>query len=249
VGELIQLLLPTKLVALLLKPFVRLIISLVAVPLCRLFLHRVVRKKDLDAELERDIALWLRGSLVLLIATANMESFFFGWVSPEFRDEKVWLIAFRLMAAISVIEGMPDQALFAIIHPGPPKPEIDWRRPWSSFRAYTPKFLYGLMCQHFNRSSPVLAIMTVFFRGPIGWICYGLAITNYLIIGLVSSKDRALDVLTKYDRAVAERRKELVEELVPLHPDLVPELTPEQQVLAAEAGGPFAPDVATDGRP
>ncbi|MDZ4687011.1 MAG: DNA topoisomerase I [Planctomycetaceae bacterium] len=242
-GELIQLLLPTKLLALLMKPFVRLIISLIAAPLCRLFLHRVVRKKEMDAELERDITLWLRGSLLLLIATANMEGVFFKWVPPEFRDEKIWLIALRLMLAIGVIEGMPDQALFAIIHPGPPKPDIDRRRPWASLREYLPKFGWGILCQHFNRSSPVLAILTVFFQGPIGWICYGLALTNYLIIGLVSSRDRAIDVLQQFDRAVAEQRKELVEELAPATDS---PLSPEQQILAAEQGGVFTPPVPSE---
>lgn len=238
-GELFQLLMPTKLLALLLKPFVKLIISVIAVPVCRLFLHRVVRKKDLDSELERDISLWLRGSLVLLIATANMESVFFKWIPPEIRDDKIWVVAFRLLAAISAIEQMPDQALFAIIHPGPPKPQIDWRSPWPSLKAYMPKLLFGLLCQHFNRSSPVLAILTVFFRGPIGWVCYALAITNYLIIGLVSSRDRAIDVLQQFDQAVAEQRKELVDELVE---DQIP-LSPEQTVLSAERGGAFVPEL------
>jgi hypothetical protein len=239
VAELLQLLLPTKLLALLLKPLVRVILGVIAVPLFQLFLHRVVKKKDLNAELERDISLWLRGSLMLLIATANMEGFFFKWVPPDWREDNVWLIALRLMLAIGVIEGMPDQALFAIIHPGPPKPVIHWRRPWARFKEYLPKFLLGLLCQHLNRSSPVLAILTVFFPGTIGWVCYGLAITNYLIIGLVSSRDRAIDALRQFDRAVAERREELIEDLEQTH---AAALSPSQQVDAAERGGPFAPE-------
>lgn len=238
-GELLQLLFPTKLFALLMKPFVRLIIGVVAVPLFRLFLHRVIRKKDLDAELERDITLWLGGSLMLLIATANMEEFFFKWVPPVWRDDNVWLIALRLMLAIGVVEKMPDQALFAIIHPGPPKPHIEWRRPWASFKAYWPKFCLGIACQHLNRSSPVLAILTVFFKGPVGWVCYGLAITNYLIIGLVSSRDKAIDVLQRFDRAVTERRGELIEDL---EQSQASGLSPQQQVDAAEQGGPFVPE-------
>jgi hypothetical protein len=39
-----------------------------------------------------------------------------------------------------------------------------------------------------------------------------MAITQYLIIGLVTSRDRALDVLSEFDRAVAKRRNELIEE-------------------------------------
>ena len=49
-------------------------------------------------------------------------------------------------------------------------------------------------------------------RWLVGWVCYLLAITQYLIIGLVTSRDRAMDVLSEFDRAVAERRQELIEE-------------------------------------
>ncbi|MGV2333752.1 MAG UNVERIFIED_CONTAM: hypothetical protein LVR18_06400 [Planctomycetaceae bacterium] len=45
----------------------------------------------------------------------------------------------------------------------------------------------------------------------VGWICYLAAISQYLIIGLVTSRDRAMKVLTLFDQAVAERRKELIE--------------------------------------
>lgn len=227
--EILQLLMPWKLLALLLKPLVRIVLGVVAVPLSKLFLHRVVRLQELDQELERDLTLWIRGSFLLLIATANMEGTFFKWVPIEWRDEHVFIIGMRLMLAIGVIEGMPDQALFAIIHPGPPKFNMQWRAPWQSFKAYLPSFFKGLVCQHLNRSSPVLAILTVFFAGTTGWVCYGLAITNYLIIGLVSSRDRAIDVLRKFDKAVAERRHDLEEELHTL-----PELSPEQRVQALD---------------
>lgn len=215
--EFLQFLMPTKLLALILKPFVRLILSVIAVPLSKLFLHRVVRLKEMDAELERDLTLWVRGSLILLVATANMEHTFFKWVPLELREEQVLILAMRLMLAIGVIEGMPDQALFAIIHPGPPKPEINWRAPLQSLKVYLPKLFRGLVCQHLNRSSPVLAILAVIFTGRLGWICYGLAITNYLIIGLVSSRDRAIDVLRQFDYQVAVRRQELEHELDALH--------------------------------
>jgi hypothetical protein len=49
-------------------------------------------------------------------------------------------------------------------------------------------------------------------RWLVGWVCYLMAITQYLIIGLVTSRDRALDVLSEFDRAVAKRRNELIEE-------------------------------------
>ena len=129
----------------------------------------------------------------------------------------------RLLLAIGVIEAMPDQELFAVIHPGPPKlrwPKCDRLR---ELRAQVWPFCRGWMCQHLNRSSPVLAIMAAIFGGDrtnpqqytewlVGWVCYGLAITQYLIIGLVTSRDKALDALSAFDRQVARRRRELIEE-------------------------------------
>jgi len=47
---------------------------------------------------------------------------------------------------------------------------------------------------------------------PIGWICYGLAISQYLVIALITSTDKAGDLLAKYDRAIAEQREDLVDE-------------------------------------
>ncbi len=210
--ELLNLLAPWKLIGLLLRPFVRVLVGLIVAPLCRLFLRRVIRVKDLNEELERDITLWLRGSALLLIATRNMEGLFFKWVPVEWREEHVWILATRMLLAMSVIEAMPDQALFSIIHPGPPKPNLRLTHFWTDWKAYFPKLLHGLLCQHLNRSSPVLAILSVFLPGTVGWVCYGLAVTNYLIIGLVSSRDRAIDVLSQFDQAVAERRQELLEE-------------------------------------
>lgn len=222
-----------------LKPLVRLILGLIAIPLCKLFLRRVVRMRDLSVELEKDISQWVRGSLILLVASRNMESFFFGWVPVEWREDKVILLAARLMLAIGVVEGMPDQSLFSIIHPGPPPLKLERSRFWASLAGYIRPFVKGLLCQHLNRSSPVFAILTVFLTGPVGWICYGLAITNYLIIGLVSSRDKALNVLQQFDAAVSERRQALVEELQR------DGLTPEQRVTIAERGGPFPPPVGT----
>ncbi len=231
--EFLQFLMPWKLLGLILKPIVRIILGIIAVPFGKLFLHRVVRLKRLNAELERDLTMWLRGSLILLIASSNMEAFFFHWVPLEIREEKFWILATRLMLAIGVIEGMPDQALFAIIHPGPPKFELDWREPSASFKAFLPKLLKGLLCQHLNRSSPVLAILTVILPpGPLGWVCYGLGIFQYLIIGLVSSRDRAIDVLRQFDQVVAQRREELAEESPPEDPKIPtePAINPESQL-------------------
>jgi hypothetical protein len=107
VNELLQLLLPTRLLQPLLKPIVRLFLGFVAIPIFRLFVRRVVRVQDLDDELEKDLELWFRGALLLLIATENMESTMFGWIRPETRNS-VLFMAGRLLLAIGVIEGMPD---------------------------------------------------------------------------------------------------------------------------------------------
>lgn len=246
-------------------------------------MRRVFRLQDLDDELEKDLEQWFRGALLLLAATANMEHLLFGWTDKfDWMDRMDWLtMGLRLMLAIGVIEAMPDQELFAVIHPGPPKIKPGrsvllelWRKKWM--------FIKGFVCQHLNRSSPVFAMMaaivgaqliplsdldlektseanavdwvycqqigsvtpiqaviafeqhnhTIFRadrnlqevarinvesrrhweRWIVGWCCYLLAITQYLIIGLVTSRDRALDVLSEFDRAVAERRRELIEE-------------------------------------
>ena len=211
-NELLQLLLPTRLLQPLLKPIVRLFLGLIAIPIFRLFVRRVVRVEDLDEELEKDLELWFRGALLLLIATENMESTMFGWVRPETRSS-VFFMAGRLLLAIGVIEGMPDQALFALIYPGPQPPRIEKGKLLSSLIRYIPQFLKGLVCQHLNRSSPVLAILAVIYPGNIGWVCYGMAIGQYLLIGLVASKDKALGVLQKFDEAVARQRHEIEHEL------------------------------------
>ena len=266
-----------------LRPITRVLVGLIAIPIFRFILRRIFRLQDLDDELEKDLEQWFRGALLLLAATANMEHLLFGWMDKlDWMDRMDWLtMGLRLMLAISVIEAMPDQELFAVIHPGPPKIKPGrsalkkfWRKKW--------QFLKGFLCQHLNRSSPVLAMMAAIVGGKlmtlddvqrakieripvvefvatqqigavspiqafaavqvqqqndremeitvsevaqihnslrskreywlVGWVCYLLAITQYLIIGLVTSRDRAMDVLSTFDRAVAERRQELIEE-------------------------------------
>ncbi|MEZ6126677.1 MAG: hypothetical protein R3C49_26445 [Planctomycetaceae bacterium] len=266
-----------------LRPVTRLLVGLIAIPVFRFIMRRLFRLQDLDEELEKDLEQWFRGALLLLAATANMEHLLFGWMTKlDWMDRADWLtMGLRLMLAISVIEAMPDQELFAVIHPGPPKIKPGrsalkelWRLKW--------KFLKGFVCQHLNRSSPVLAMMTAIVgaellimsdvdysklakldftnwgysqqigctspvqaflaaeiyndslhdarlnfteaatlhsefqrhreRWLVGWVCYLMAITQYLIIGLVTNRDRALDVLSEFDRAVAQRRQELIDE-------------------------------------
>ncbi|MDA1232040.1 MAG: hypothetical protein O2856_14800 [Planctomycetota bacterium] len=264
-----------------LKPFTRLIVGLIAIPIFRFILKRIFRLHTLDKELEKDLEEWFRGALLLLAATANMEHLLFWWVqNVDWLDRADWFtMGLRLMLAIGVIEAMPDQELFAVMHPGPPKLQKGenvfrqlWKKKW--------KFLKGIGCRHLNRSSPVLAMMCAIVgsqlpsaneyrediarhdfimswscseqcctvspflslastvqirniepeivamkkefgqfdrrreRWMVGWVCYLLAITQYLIIGLVTRRDKALEMLSEFDRAVAERRQELVQEFV-----------------------------------
>lgn len=210
--ELLNLLLPTRLLQPLLKPIVRLFLGFIAIPFFRLFVRRVVKVQELDEELERDLELWFRGALLLLIATQNMEETLFGWVRTETR-QSVFFMAGRLLLAVGVIEGMPDQSLFALIYPGPQPPKIEKGRVIWSLIKYIPLLIKGLICQHLNRSSPVFAILAVIQSGQIGWICYGMAIGQYLLIGLVASKDKALGVLQKFDEAVELQRHQLQAEL------------------------------------
>jgi hypothetical protein len=203
-----------------LKPVTRLLIGLIAIPCLRVVRRRVPRLREWDAEMEKDVEQWFRGALLLLVATKNFETALMGWLNQLLAlqttseiDLNQWYItAGRLLLAIGVVEAMPDQELFAIIHPGP---RLRWLRGkglWRNLREQSAPLCRGLVCQHLKRSSPLFAILTVFFGGPSGWVFYAVAIVQYLIIGLVTSRDRALDVLSSFDRVVAERRQEIIEE-------------------------------------
>ena len=213
-GSLFRLLMHSPLTKPIVRPCARFLVGALAIPLFRLFLRRVIRLQEMDAELEKDLEQWFRGSLLLLAATANMEDALFGWVPPRLTGAEDWLLlGFRLLLAVSVVEAMPDQELFAVIHPGPPKLHFKSLRTLvAEIRDKRRAILKGYVCQHLNRSSPVFAILAAIAPGKVGWFCYGVAITQYLIIGLVTSRDRALDVLNVFDRAVAERRREIIEE-------------------------------------
>ncbi len=212
------------------RPITRLIVGFIAVPLFRLFRRKVVRVQDLNAELEKDIDQWFRASVLLLLATKNMEPYIAPWAVHEvhFKGEAIeitWItLGLRLMLAIGVIEAMPDQVLFSLIHPGLRRVKLDRQRGffrglWQQWK----NILLGLTCQHLNRSSPVFAILSTILPERLGWIFFGLAISQYLIIGLVTSRDKALDVLNEFDRRVAETRQDLIEELqlAPDDPDYV----------------------------
>lgn len=209
-GSLFRALMGLPLLRPILRPLARLVVGLIAIPLFRLFLKRVVRLQEMDAELEKDLEQWFRASLVLLVATRNMEESLFPFLEGLHQGDEIGM-GLRIMLAISVVEMMPDQELFAVIHPGPPP--LTWNRHvfaemWQKKR----EIIKGVVCQHLNRSSPVFAILAAIVSGWIGWFCYGMALIQYLFIGLVTSRDKALDVLSKFDRAVAERRRELLEE-------------------------------------
>jgi hypothetical protein len=212
VFQLFHFLLPSWLLKPILRPLTRFFLGFIAIPIFRVLLRKVVRVQEINAELDKDLEQWFRGSLLLLVATYNMEGWLFEWVKDDVRFSPLFM-AGRLLLAIGVIEGMPDQALFALIHPGPQKPVIEKGHLLRSLVRYLPLFLKGLICQHLNRSSPVLAILSVLHKGEIGWICYGVAIAQYLIIGLVASKDKALDVLTQFDAVMARQRQDLETEL------------------------------------
>ena len=203
------------LLAPILRPATRLIIGLIAIPLLRTVRTRFVRSREWDEEVERDIEQWFRASLILLFATKNMEAVIASYLELKFDvNLQTWYImGGRLLLAIGVVESMPDQQLFSIIHPGPPKLQWISGRGWSGniYDQAGPVFR-GILCQHLNRSSPVFAILAVIFGGTEGWVFYSIAIIQYLIIGLVTSRDRALDVLAEYDKHVAEQREEIIEE-------------------------------------
>ncbi len=213
----------------LLKPFVRpaarVIAGLIAIPLFRRFRRDVVRLQDLDEELEKDIDEWFRGALLLLLATANMERSIGDWLNFHFdiAIDHWWVVAGRLLLAVGVIEAMPDQELFAIIHSGPPRPYYDRALGLvGSLKVQAGPMFRGLCALHLKRSSPVFVIMAAIFHDTVGWVCYFLAIIQYLIIGLITSRDKALDLLTQFDRQVAERRRDLIEEFHLESPEAAP---------------------------
>jgi hypothetical protein len=145
---------------------------------------------------------------------------------PATRNRKLdWLsLGLRLLVAVGVIEAMPDQALFSIIHPGPTKLLFPRGRRLQAAREQWWPFCRGIISRHLDRSSSVFAILSVIFGGEsdrtVGWVCYFLAIAQFLIIGLVSSRDKALDVLSEFDQQVRRRRDELATEIAPAAPPI-----------------------------
>ncbi len=202
------------------RPMARLIIRMGALPALRFCFHHVRALERLNDELEKDLAEWIRGSLLLLLITANMEVLLWHKLIPypDLLDAHKWFgVGLRIMLAVAVIQMMPDQELFTVIHPGPRVPKFP---PCTSLadklRLCAKPVGLGMFWQHLSRSSPVFAILAVIFTGWIGWICYGMAVLQYLFIGLVTSRDRAIDVLLVFDEQMAARRHELVRQVTVL---------------------------------
>lgn len=202
-----------------LRPIVRLVCGLIAIPFFRFLLRKVFRVQANDAELERDLENWFRGAIIMLAATANLEDFLFGWTKWHALDQEVvWqTLLLRLLLAVGVIESMPDEDIFAILHRGPPKVKLTTRAGWRELWRRKLEVLKGLGILHLRRSSPVFLIMAVIFGDKpgtlghsVGWWCYGLAITQYLIIALITQRDRFTGLLEAFDREAAAMREKLI---------------------------------------
>ena len=196
------------------RPLTRFIVSLAAVPALQFIFRHVSSLERLDDEVEKDLAEWFRGSFLLMLVTANVEAALWHNVIPlpDLLDKHGWLgLGLRIMLAIGVVQLMPDQELFTIIHPGPRLPRFKpGRSVWRQIAACWKPFTIGFLCQHLSRSSPVFAILAVIFTGKVGWVCYALACVQYLIIGLATSRARAINVLLLFDEQMAVRRRELM---------------------------------------
>ena len=82
VWSLFRILMDISLLKPIVRPITRMFVGFIAVPLFRLFTHRVLRLQTLDQELEKDLEQWFRGAVLLLFATQNMETLLFPWVQP-----------------------------------------------------------------------------------------------------------------------------------------------------------------------
>jgi hypothetical protein len=199
----------------------RILVGFLAIPLFRLVVRRGMRMAKVEEELEHDLEQWFRASLILLVATANMEHLLFGWVPLDLEGYQSWIgVFFRLLLVIGVIELMPDQALFSVLHSGPLELPMGKRILLDLWQDRV-EWLKKLGCVHLNRSSPVFAMMSAIFGGDpdsppalIGWVSYLVAIVQYLVIALITSADKAGDLLSTFDIAMAEKRKGLVKEFV-----------------------------------
>ena len=196
------------------RPGVRLIVSLLAIPLFRLCARRMLKEERLGQELMKDLEQWFRGALMLLLATANVEILLNLYLAertnfqiPDLNSDWGWFVmAMRILLAIGVIESMPDQDLFSIIHVRDVQLKFPPGERVAALRQQTWPFLRSLFCRHIDRSSAVFTILAVIQPGKVGWACYLIAITQYLIIGLVSSRDKAIETMAQFDDELVRRR-------------------------------------------
>ncbi len=202
-----------------LRPVIRVVTGLVAIPFFRFLLRRVFRVQANDAELERDLEMWFRGAILMLAATANLEDMLFGWTQWHLKaGGEAWqIMLLRLLLAVGVIESMPDEDVFCILHRGPPKLKLTTLEGWAQAWRQRRDVVRGLAILHLRRSSPVLVIMAVVFGGQpgdvlhaVGWWCYGLAIAQYLIIALITQRDRITGLLEAFDRTAHTIRKDII---------------------------------------
>ncbi len=200
-----------------LRPLLRLLTGYFAIPVFRFLLRHILRVQTTDAELERDLEQWFRGAILMLAATANLENALFGWL-PWHRSEDPWLtMLLRLLLAIGIIESMPDEDLFSILHRGPPKVKLSSKAGWKEAWQLRKALLKGLAILHLRRSSPVFVIMAVVFGGApgetlfkVGWWCYGLACAQYLLIALITDRDRVEGLLKLFDREADHIRAHII---------------------------------------
>lgn len=204
-----------------LRPLIRFLVGFIAIPLFRLFVRKLWKEEELSRELIKDIEQWFRGALLLLLATRNFEWWLLYYVAgktempvEDLQSDWGWVsMAMRLLLAIGVIQSMPDQDLFSIIHVGSFKLQIPPKNRIGALRQQAWPFLKSIVCRHLDRSSSVFAILAVVLPpGLTVWVCYGVACAQFLIIGLVSSRDKALDVLAQFDTEIHKRRLEIERE-------------------------------------
>jgi hypothetical protein len=146
-------------------------------------------------------------------ATATIATHSTSMLEVSHNDYGWILLGFQVMLAIGVIQMMPDQELFALMHSRPPKHNFDRKQKWwPQIKTKGWPFVKGHLCLHLNKSSPVFAILAAIAPGLPGWICYGMALIQYLIIGLVTTQDKALNALGLLDQQAEQRRQEVIEE-------------------------------------
>lgn len=195
-----------------LRPVTRSLFGWLIAPVSRV-IRVVPGLRRLDGETIQDIHQWMRGSVLLFFATKNVESLLFGDALQHISEEhRVLTLIPRFLLALSVIETMPDQDVFGLIH-NRMGLGIDRKSEWlPQFKMCFKPMLKKLLCQHLNRSSCVFAIIATIAPGWIGWTAFGLAVSQYLIIGLITTRDEARSALDRFDEMVARRRTEFMSE-------------------------------------